>query len=83
VVRMYPFIDNGPVNKQDGVFRGAILKTVDAKSNRELRAQLWSVNQRVTEAEESPLLRFVTRKLVVKTRQRNCHCGEMLQSKDY
>jgi hypothetical protein len=27
----------------------------------QLRAQLWSVNQGVTEAEESPLLRFVTR----------------------
>jgi hypothetical protein len=31
---------------------------------------LWSVNQRATEAEESPLLRFVTRKHLVKTRHR-------------
>jgi hypothetical protein len=28
----------------------------------QLRGQLWNANQRATEAEESPLLRFVTRK---------------------
>jgi hypothetical protein len=39
-----------------------------------LRIQLWSVNQRTTEAEESPLLRFFTRKRLVKTLQRNSHC---------
>jgi hypothetical protein len=34
----------------------------------ELNVQLWSVRQRTTEAEESPLLRFGTRKYLVKTR---------------
>jgi hypothetical protein len=33
----------------------------------QLRVQLWSVNQQAMEAEESPLLRFVTKKCVVKT----------------
>jgi hypothetical protein len=33
--------------------------------------QLWSVNQRATEPEEYPLLRFVARKRLVKTQQRN------------
>jgi hypothetical protein len=47
----------------------------------QLSVQLWSVNQRKTEAEESPLLRFVTRKRLVKTLQRNSHCGELLPSK--
>jgi hypothetical protein len=28
----------------------------------QLKVQLWNVNQQATEAEESPLLRFVTRK---------------------
>jgi hypothetical protein len=36
-----------------------------------------------TEAEESPLLRFVTRKGLVKTLQRNSHCWELLPSNDY
>jgi hypothetical protein len=36
------------------------LKTIGATV--ELRVQLWSVNQRATEAEESALFRFVTRK---------------------
>jgi hypothetical protein len=40
----------------------------------ELRVQLWNVNQRTTESEESPSLRFVTRKRLVKTMQRNSHC---------
>jgi hypothetical protein len=31
-------------------------------SSVQLRVQLWSVNQRATEAEDPPLLRFVTRK---------------------
>jgi hypothetical protein len=43
----------------------------------ELRVHLWNVNQQATEAEESPLLRFVTRKRLVKTLQRNSHCGEI------
>jgi hypothetical protein len=45
-----------------------ILKTIGA--TREMRVQLWSVNQRATEAEESPWLRFVARKRLVKTRRR-------------
>jgi hypothetical protein len=50
--------------------------------NWQLWVQLWSVNQRATEAEESPLLRFVARTRLVKTLQRNSHCGERLPSKD-
>jgi hypothetical protein len=45
----------------------------------EMKVQLWSVNQRATEADESPLLRFVTRKRLVKTRQKNSRCGECYQ----
>jgi hypothetical protein len=41
-----------------------------------------AVNQRATEAEESTLLRFVTRKRLVKTLKRNSRCGELLPSKD-
>jgi hypothetical protein len=48
----------------------------------QLRVHVWSVDQRTTEAEESPLLRFLTRKRLVKTLQRNSHCGELLPSKD-
>jgi hypothetical protein len=51
-------------------------------SSVELRVQLWSVNQRTTEAEESPLLIFVTRKRLVKTLQRNSHSGKLLLRKD-
>jgi hypothetical protein len=40
------------------------------------------VNQRATEAEESPLLRFVIRKRLVRAQHRNSHCGERLPSKD-
>jgi hypothetical protein len=43
----------------------------EAGSSVELRVQLWSVNQQATEAEESPLLRFVTRKRLMQTSQRN------------
>jgi hypothetical protein len=39
--------------------------------------------KRATEAEDSPLLRFFTRKLLVKTLQRNSHCGEKSASKDW
>jgi hypothetical protein len=49
----------------------------------QLRLQLCSVNQRTREVEESPLLNFVTRKRLVKTLQRNSHCGELLPSKGY
>jgi hypothetical protein len=48
----------------------------------ELRVQLWNVNQQATEAEGSPLLRFITRKHLVKTLQRNSHYGELSSSKD-
>jgi hypothetical protein len=48
----------------------------------QLRVQLWSVKQRATEADESPLLRFVTRKRLVKMLQWNRHCGELLPNKD-
>jgi hypothetical protein len=37
----------------------------------QLRVELWYVNQWATEAEESPLLRFVTRKRLLKILQRN------------
>jgi hypothetical protein len=37
----------------------------DNKLYMHLRVQLFSVNQRAAEAEESPLLRFVTRKRLV------------------
>jgi hypothetical protein len=50
-------------------------------SSVELSVQLWSVNQRTTEADEFPLLRFLTTKHLVKTRQRNSHCGELLPGK--
>jgi hypothetical protein len=63
-----------------GPCRGFILKTIDGI--RQLSVQLRSVNQRATEAEECPLLRFVTRKRLVKTRQRDNHCGELLLSND-
>jgi hypothetical protein len=80
--------------QRDGVFRGVRaegtvrrIKEYEKyrgvqRSTKQLRVQLWSVNQRATEAEESPLLRFVTRKRLVKTLQRNSHCGELLPSKD-
>jgi hypothetical protein len=52
-----------------GPCRGVILKTIGAAVQR--KVQLWNVNQRATEAEESP---FVTRKSPVKAMQRNSHC---------
>jgi hypothetical protein len=48
----------------------------------QLRVQLCSVNKRATEAEESPLLRSITRKRLVKNLQRNNHCRELLPSND-
>jgi hypothetical protein len=63
-----------------GLCLGVTLKTIDGTV--QLRVQLCSVNQRATEAGESPLLRFVTRKRLVKTLQRNSHCGMRLPSKD-
>jgi hypothetical protein len=38
--------------------------------------------EQATEAEESPSLRFVTRKRLVITLQMNSHCGELLPHKD-
>jgi hypothetical protein len=57
-------------------------ESVERMSVVQLRVHLWSVNQRATEAEESSLLRFVTRKRPVKILQKNSHCGELLPSKD-
>jgi hypothetical protein len=65
---------------RSGSCQRVILKTVGATV--QLRVQLWSVNQQATEAEESPLLRSVTRKRLVKTLQRNSHCEELLPSKE-
>jgi hypothetical protein len=48
----------------------------------QLRVQLWSVNQLATEAEESELFKFVTRKRLVRTLQRKSLCGKLLPSKD-
>jgi hypothetical protein len=64
-----------------GPCRGDKLKAIGAI--KKLRVQLLNVNQWATEAEESPLLRFVTRKRLVKTLQMNNHCGELLPSKDW
>jgi hypothetical protein len=50
-------------------------------SSVKMSGQLWSFNQRATEAEEFPLLRFATRKRLVKTLERNSHCGELLPRK--
>jgi hypothetical protein len=47
-----------------------------------LRVQLWTGNQRATEAEEFSLLRFVTRKRILKTPQMSNHCWQRLPSKD-
>jgi hypothetical protein len=58
--------------------QGLILKTTGVIV--ELKVQLWSVNQWATETVESPLLRFVTRKCLVKTLHRNSHCWELLPS---
>jgi hypothetical protein len=55
--------------------RGAQFESVEKVSALQLRVELWNVNHRATEAEESPFLRFVTRKRLVKTLQRNSHCG--------
>jgi hypothetical protein len=63
-----------------GPCRGIILKTIGA--TRQLSVQLWSINQQATEAEVSPLLRFVTRKCLVIALQRNSHCREQLPRKD-
>jgi hypothetical protein len=54
----------------------------EAGSSVKFSVQLWSDKSRETEAEEFPLLRFVTRKRLAKTLQRNSHCRELLASKD-
>jgi hypothetical protein len=43
-----------------------------------MKIQLCNVNRQTTEAEESPLLTFVTRKRLVKTLDSNSHCEEQL-----
>jgi hypothetical protein len=60
-----------------------MLKTISATNIWEFRVQLWNVSQRTTDAEESPPVRFVIRKHLVKTRHMNGHCGELLPSKYY
>jgi hypothetical protein len=82
-----PLLCNGWVNtpqqQKDCFLRGPWREvTLITGATVQLRVQLWSVNQRATEAEESPLLRFVTRKRLVKTLQSNIHCGELLSRKD-
>jgi hypothetical protein len=56
------------------------LKTVHTRVK--LRVQLWSVNQQATEAEQSWLLRFVTRKRLVKTLKGIAIVEELLPSND-
>jgi hypothetical protein len=51
-------------------------------SAEQLRVQFWSVNLWAMEAEETELLRFITKKHLVKTPLMNSHCGERLASKD-
>jgi hypothetical protein len=48
----------------------------------QLRARFWIVKQRARDAKEYVLLRFVTRKRLVKTLQRNSHYEELLPSID-
>jgi hypothetical protein len=74
---------------KDGIFREVRAEDLSSRQStlREielswLRVQLWSVSQRITEAEEPPLLRLFTRKSVGKASQRNSHCGGMLPRKD-
>jgi hypothetical protein len=75
-----PLLCNGTVNTLQqqrlcflrGPCRGFVLKTTGATM--QLRVRLLSVNQRATEAEESPLFRFVPKKRLVITLQRNSHC---------
>jgi hypothetical protein len=57
-------------------------KTMTLQESVEMRVQVWIVNQRATEAEESPVLGLVARKRPVKTVQRNSHCGEQILSKE-
>jgi hypothetical protein len=75
-----PLIFNGavniPIQQWRGCFlrgpsRGVILKTTAATVH--FRVQGWSVSRRATEADESPLLRTVARKRLVKILQRNSH----------
>jgi hypothetical protein len=68
-----------------GPLRGRMTRLTDLvqrMSAVQLMVQLWSVNQRATEAEESPLLRFVTKKRLGKALRFNSHCGELLPRKD-
>jgi hypothetical protein len=66
VIRIYPLLGNGPINthslQQKTVFSvGSVPRGYleDNRCYKQLSVQLWSANQRATEAEESPSLRFV------------------------
>jgi hypothetical protein len=48
-----------------------------------MRVQLRSVKQQAMEAEVTQLLRFFTRKRLVKTLQKHDYCGELFSNKDY
>jgi hypothetical protein len=66
--------DKQALSTVQDVFRGAVqsgYKKIEFRSGVEMRVQLWSENRRPTEAEKSPSLRFVARKRLVKTLQRN------------
>jgi hypothetical protein len=82
VVRIYTLLGKGPINthywQHNTVYSlGPVLRSYLQDNRRykqlswELRVQLRIVNPPTTEAEEYPLLRFVTRKRLVRTRQRN------------
>jgi hypothetical protein len=89
VVRISPFLCNGPINAHSWQ-KKKIFSVVSVPRRRqsslqelvEIKVQLWRVNQWATVAEESPLLSFVTRKRLVKTIQRNSHCGKLLPRND-
>jgi hypothetical protein len=55
----------------------------EQRNTTQLRVQLWSVNQRSTDGDEYPSLKFVTRESLVTTLQMNSHCGELLPRKHY
>jgi hypothetical protein len=56
--------------------QGRLLRDASIVELTQMSVQLCSAYQREKEPEESPLLRFVTRKRLV-----NSHCGELLPSK--
>jgi hypothetical protein len=88
VVHIHPLLGKSPINthsQQKTVFSVGSVPRSYLEENlhyKQLRVQLLSVNQRATEAEESPSLRLVTRKRLVITLQSNRYCGELLLRKD-